>query len=58
MERWHLNGFNLCEIIIIRDGPSPDGKRYLDGHHQIRVALFELIEDAYEACDSHNEKIK
>lgn len=53
-ERWHQNGFNLCEIIIIRDGPDPDGRRYVDGRHQIHVARFERIEDAAQACADHN----
>lgn len=56
-ERWHQNGFNLCEVIIIRDGPAPDGKRYVDGRHQVRVALFERMEAAGWACADHNAAV-
>ena len=55
-EEWHQNGFNLCEVIVIRDGPDAQGRRYLDGRHQIRVALFERIEDAKEAVELHNRE--
>lgn len=53
-ERWHQNGFNLCEVIIIRDGPDAQGRNYVDGRHQVRIALFERIEDAAQACADHN----
>lgn len=53
-EFWHINGFNLCEVIIIRDGPDAQGRRYVDGRHQIRVALFERIEDAAQAVEDYN----
>jgi hypothetical protein len=53
-ERWHQNGFNLAEVIVIRDGPAPDGTRYVDGRHSIRVAVFEAVEDAEAACAAHN----
>lgn len=56
-ERWHRNGFNLCEVIIVRDGPAPDGQRYLDGRHQVRVALYDRMEDAERACNDHNADI-
>ena len=55
-ETWHLNAFNMCEVIVIRDGPDAQGRRYLDGRHQIRVALFERIEDAKEAVELHNRE--
>lgn len=54
-EEWHLNGFNLCEVIVIREGPAPDGKKYRDGRHQVRVALFENVEDARRAVYAANE---
>lgn len=54
-ERWHQNGFNLCEVIIIRDGPCPKGHHYIDGRHQISVAKFDRIEDARAACIEHNQ---
>lgn len=54
---WHQNGFNLCEVIIVRAGPAPDGKAYVDGRHQIRVAMFERIEDARHVCDLHNANL-
>ena len=36
---WHLNAFNLAEVIVIRDGAAPDGTKYIDGRHQERVAM-------------------
>lgn len=54
MERWHLNGFNLCEAIVIRDGPDDRGNHYRDGRHQIRVGLFGTVEDARRAVEEHN----
>lgn len=53
-ERWHLNGFNLSEIIVIRDGPAPDGKTYLDGRHQLSVRHCATIDEARAAVDEHN----
>lgn len=53
-ETWHQNGFNACEVVVIRKGPAPNGTRYADGRHQIRVALFECVEDAAAACLAHN----
>lgn len=37
-EVWHQNGFNLCDVVVIRGGPAPDGTRYKDGHHHGRSA--------------------
>lgn len=54
MEQWHQNGFNLCEVIVIRSGPDAQGHAYRDGRHQVRVALFERMEDAAQACLDHN----
>jgi hypothetical protein len=56
-EYWHRNGYNVCEIIVIRDGPAPDGTKYIDGRHQISVAIFESAEDAEQACAEHNRAL-
>lgn len=56
-EKWHLNGFNLCEVIIIRDGPDAQGRHYIDGRHQVRVKLFEDIASASEAVHAHNSAL-
>ncbi len=53
-ERWHLNCFNMSEVIVIRDGSDPQGRRYVDGRHQISIAKFDTIEQARECCDQHN----
>jgi hypothetical protein len=53
-ERWHLNGFNMSEVIVIRDGPDQQGRRYVDGRHQISIAKFDTVEQAREFCDEHN----
>ncbi len=36
---WHINAYNKAEVIVIRDGAAPDGKTYIDGRHQERVAM-------------------
>jgi len=57
---WSRNGFNLSQIIVVRDGPAPDGKTYVDGRHQITVADFQRIEDAefaVTACNAHDELV-
>lgn len=56
-ERWHLNGFNMSEVIVIRDGPDPQGRRYVDGRHQISIAKCDTVEQARELCDQHNSEI-
>lgn len=56
-ETWHLNGFNLCEVIVIRDGPDERGHRYIDGRHQVRVALYEDMRAAAEAVRQHNSTL-
>lgn len=53
-ETWHLNGFNMTEVIVIRDGPDAAGKRYRDGRHQVKVADFQTMEDARRAVDAAN----
>jgi hypothetical protein len=53
-ERWDQNGFNLCEVIIVRDGPDAQGRRYIDGRHQVSVAHYDTPEAAKRACDEHN----
>lgn len=56
-ECWHLNCFNLSEVIVIRDGPDARGHHYVDGRHQISIANFDTIEEAREFCDKHNSKL-
>lgn len=53
-ERWHLNGFDLSSVIVIRDGPDAKGHSYLDGRHQITVARFDTVEEARRAVEKHN----
>lgn len=36
---WHLNAYNLSEVIIIREDPDAKGREYVDGRHQERVAM-------------------
>jgi hypothetical protein len=50
-ETWHHAGL---EVFVIRTGAAPNGTRYVDGRHQIRVARFECAEDAKEAVERHN----
>lgn len=57
-ERWHLNGFNLCEAIVIRDGPDALGRNYIDGRHQVQVGLFDTVEAARRAVEEHNAALK
>lgn len=56
-EQWHQNGLCPCEVIVTRPGPAPDGTRYADGRHAIRVAVFESEEDAREAVGAHNSPL-
>lgn len=47
-EAWHLNGFNMSQVIIIRDGS-----------HQLAVAEFKTVRDAAAAvqCKAIVDKI-
>lgn len=56
-ETWHLNGFNMCEVIVIREGADARGHRYLDGRHQVRVALYEDMRAAADAVRQHNSNL-
>lgn len=53
-EVWHLNCFNMCEVIVIRDGADPRGHLYIDGRHQLRVNLYEDMRAARDAVRQHN----
>ena len=53
-ETWHLNAFNMCEVIVIRDGADDRGHRYIDGRHQVRVALYDDMRAAADAVRQHN----
>lgn len=57
-ERWHLNGFNMSEVIVIRDGADARGRHYVDGRHQISIAKFDTVEQAREFCNQHNSKLE
>ena len=35
----------------------PQGRRYVDGRHQISIAKFDTVEQARELCDQHNFEI-
>ena len=53
-ETWHLNAFNMCEVIVIREGADARGHRYIDGRHQVRVHLYENVQAAANAVRQHN----
>jgi hypothetical protein len=53
-DRWHLNGFNLCEVIVIHDGPDALGRNYADGRHQHSIAIFDTIDEARAAVERKN----
>lgn len=53
-ERWHLNGFNLSTIIVVRDGPDDNGQTYVDGRHQYTIARFDTVRDAAAAVQAFN----
>jgi hypothetical protein len=53
-ERWDINGFNLAEVIVVRDGPDAQGHQYVDGRHQVSIAKFETADEARKFCDQHN----
>jgi hypothetical protein len=53
-DRWHLNGFNTSQVIVIHDGPDALGRTYVDGRHQHVIADYETTEEARAACDRHN----
>lgn len=53
-ETWHLNAFNMCEVIVIREGAAARGYRYIDGRHQVRVHLYEDMRAAADAVRQHN----
>ena len=36
---WAVNGYNLAEVIAIRNGPDAEGRSYIDGRHQVSVAI-------------------
>jgi hypothetical protein len=50
-ETWQRKG---PEVFVERAGPAPDGTKYADGKHSIRVACFECEEDARLAVEQHN----
>lgn len=58
-ETWHLNGFNMSQVIIIRDGPDDKGRSYTDGRHQVTVGDFATVRDAAAAvqCKAIVDKI-
>lgn len=53
-ERWHLNGFILTSVIIVRDGPDANGRNYIDGRHQVTVGSFHTVRDAAAAVQGFN----
>ena len=57
-ERWHLNCFDLTEVIVIRNGPDARGIHYIDGRHQVSIGKFETIKQAREACEEHNARLE
>ena len=56
-ETWHLNAFNMCEVIVIREGADARGHRYIDGRHQVRVHLYENVQAAANAVRQHNAEL-
>jgi hypothetical protein len=51
---WHRSGFNLCEVIVIHEGPDALGRNYVDGRHQHSIAIYDTPEQAAEAVAKHN----
>ena len=35
---WHVNGYNLTQVIKVEDGPDRAGRAYVDGRHQEVIA--------------------
>ena len=56
-ETWHLNAFNMCEVIVIREGADARGHRYINGRHQVRVHLYENVQAAANAVRQHNAEL-
>lgn len=53
-EMWHLNCYNLSEVIVVRDGPDAMCRTYVDGRHKLSIGKFHTMRDAAEAMQSHN----
>lgn len=51
---WQIGSFPT-EVVVMRDGPAPDGTRYASGKHPVLVARFVTEEDAKAAVKDHNE---
>lgn len=65
---YDINGFNLAQIIKIKDGPDAKGQHYVDGRHSIIIANIgsddmpweerhALTNFVHRACNSHDELI-
>jgi hypothetical protein len=58
-EMWHLNGYNLSQVMVHRPGVNPvtgDHYRNASGltHHTISVADFKTMRDAAAAVQARN----
>jgi hypothetical protein len=72
-EMWHLNGYNLSQVMVHRRGVNPEtGDHYKNAsgqiNHTISVADFKTVRDAAAAvqarnawedvCEAHNMLVK
>ena len=51
-ERWHVNAYDMTQVIVIRDGPDPAGQIYDNDRHQRIVGRFVTARDAMAAAQS------
>ena len=51
-ERWHVNAYDMTQIIVIRDGPDPAGQIFDNDRHQRIVGRFVTARDAMAAAQS------
>lgn len=51
-EKWHVNAYDLRQLIVLRDGPEPHGQIVDPDQHQRIVARFVTARDAMAAAQS------
>lgn len=39
LEKWHVAAFDRAKVIVIHEGPGPDGRTYKDGLHQHTICI-------------------
>lgn len=50
-ERWHLNGYNLTQVVVVRE---PDEEMTNPNPYHIPIGNFETVRDAACAMQGHN----